>query len=339
MTATTIMSESEIHDRMTMDTLLARLRAAAETTRLRILALCLEGDLTVTDLTRILGQSQPRVSRHLKLLCEAGLLERQQEGAWAFFHMPGEGAAASLVRSLVTQIAPVDGILAQDRRQLDIVKRERAERASAYFRENAGAWDSIRALHVDEDVVERALVEMMPAAGVRRMIDIGTGTGRMLELFGPKVDEAVGIDRSQEMLSVARANLSEAGLRNCLVRQADLYRLPYEDGAFDFGVIHMVLHFAERPVEALEEAARVIAPGGSLVIADFAPHQHEELRERHAHRRLGFRRQEVESWAVSAGLDAVEVRELSGSPLTVTIWKTRRRDDGHDHALLHSRVA
>ena len=307
-----------------MDYLLTGLRAAAEPTRLRILALCQQGELTVSELTRILGQSQPRVSRHLKLLCEAGLLNRFQEGAWAFFHIPPGGAGAELVRTLVSHISADDATVCRDRERLQVIKDERAARASSYFSANAASWDRIRALHVDEAEVERLLVEMLPHQPIERLLDIGTGTGRVLQLLESRARYGLGIDLSRDMLAVARANLADARYAHCSLRQGDMYQLPVAEQSFDLIVLHMVLHFADRPADAIAEAARALAPGGHFLIVDFAPHAMEELRVEHAHRRLGFADSEIGGWCGEAGLNVIERRDLAGDPLTVSIWKTNR---------------
>ncbi|NNE83927.1 MAG: metalloregulator ArsR/SmtB family transcription factor [Alphaproteobacteria bacterium] len=306
-----------------MDQLLTGLRAAAEPTRLRILALCWRGELTAGELTRTLGQSQPRVSRHLKLLWEAGLLDRFQEGTWAFFHLPSAGFGADLARTLLAQIPDDDPTIRRDLQRLEMIKEERAARANSYFGENAASWDRIRALHVDEAEVEKALIDLLPPTRIKNLLDIGTGTGRVLQLLDQYVDHGLGLDLSREMLSVARANLADPRYAHCTLRQADMYQLPVEEGSFDLIVLHMVLHFSDQPARVIAEAARALAPGGHFLIVDFAPHSMEELRDEHAHRRLGFARDEVDAWCLKNGLEVVEVRDLDGDPLTVSIWKTR----------------
>ncbi|MFD1623674.1 ArsR/SmtB family transcription factor [Azospirillum griseum] len=307
-----------------MDDLLATLKAAAEPTRLRLLALCAHGELTVTELTQILGQSQPRVSRHLKLLCDAGLLDRFREGTFAFFRLAEKGPSAELARVLVDAIPASDPTQALDLERLEAIKRGRSESAATYFRENAARWDEIRSLHIAEREVEAALLRLFPDAGVESLLDIGTGTGRMLEVLGPRAQRATGVDQSREMLAVARTKLEGAGLRHCHVRQADLYQLPFPGGSFDAAIIHQVLHFTETPADAVAEAARVLRPGGALLIVDFAPHTLETLREEHAHRRLGFAEEEVAGWCRQAGLSCGPVVHLPGDPLTVSIWPAIR---------------
>jgi SAM-dependent methyltransferase len=305
-----------------MEHLLAALRAVAEPTRLRLVVLCARGELTVSELTQILGQSQPRVSRHLKLLCAAGLLDRFREGSWVFYRLCQSSPLGELVRQLVTACSDVDPTIALDLQRLGAIKRQRADVASAYFRENAPQWHRIRSLYVDECEVEAALVEIISAADPRDLLDIGTGTGRMLEILAPRVERALGVDQSREMLAVARVNLERAGLENGL---GDMYQLALPDASFDAVVIHQVLHYADRPAAVIGEAARVLRPGGILMLVDFAPHSLEFLRDEHAHRRLGFADSEVAEWCAAAGLDPARPRRLRGDPLTVVIWTAQRR--------------
>jgi ubiquinone/menaquinone biosynthesis C-methylase UbiE len=307
-----------------MEHLLAALRAVAERTRLRLVILCARGELTVTELTQILGQSQPRVSRHLKLLCEAGLLDRFREGSWVFYRLSQSGPASALARQLVAACDDNDPTIGLDLQRLGTIKQQRADLASAYFRENADQWDRIRSLYVDEREVEAALVEIIAVADARDLLDIGTGTGRMLEILAPRVEHALGIDQSREMLSIARVNLARAGLENGSVRLGDMYQLALPDASFDAVVIHQVLHYADRPAAAIAEAARVLRPNGVLLLVDFAPHELEFLREEHAHRRLGFSDAEVAEWCRAAGLDPTPSRHLAGEPLTVVIWAAHR---------------
>lgn len=312
------------HGGALLDDLLTALRAVAEPSRLRLLVLCARSELTVSELAQILGQSQPRVSRHLKLLCEAGLLDRFREGSWVFYRLSIEGESRGLSRHLVSACAESDPTIALDLQRLATIKRQRAETAAAYFRENAAQWHKIRSLYADEREVEAALSEIIAAAAPHDLLDIGTGTGRMLEILAPLAGNALGIDQSREMLAVARVNLERAGLVNSMVRLGDMYQLPLADASFDAIVIHQVLHYAERPDEALAEAARVLRPNGVLVVVDFARHDLEFLRDEQAHRRLGFADADVLEWYRSIGLTPEAPRRLPGNPLTVVIWPGRR---------------
>jgi ArsR family transcriptional regulator len=311
---------------LSLDDLIGALKAAGERTRFRILALLSTAELTVKDLTAILGQSQPRISRHLKLLAEAGLVDRHPEGSWVFYRL---SEASSVARELTGFAAADDPTLARDRERLANVKREHAESAGRYFAENAAGWDSIRALHVAEAAVEAAILD---AVGTRRfdsLLDLGTGTGRLLELLAPLCNRAVGIDASTDMLAVARANLDRAGIANAQVRLGDIYSLPLARDSFSLVTIHQVLHYLDDPDRAIAEAARMLRPGGRLLVVDFAPHALEFLRERHAHRRLGFGHEPMRQWIEAPGLALDTAVDLSGGEgpekLTVTLWLAHDR--------------
>jgi ubiquinone/menaquinone biosynthesis C-methylase UbiE len=312
-----------------LNKLLQGMRAVAEPTRLRLLALCAHAELTVTELTQILGQSQPRVSRHLKLLVEAGLLDRFREGTWAFYRMSEREACAALGRTIVDLIPENDATFALDLERLETVKAARAKQAADYFRTNAAHWDQIRSLHVDETEIEKTMLELLGPDSVGDLLDIGTGTGRMLVVYGATASRAVGIDMSHEMLAVARVNLEKAGLRNCQVRLGDMYKLPVPSESFDSITIHQVLHYADAPADVIAEAARALRPGGRLIVADFAPHQEEALREKHAHRRLGFSSEELGDWLRRAKLIPEDAAYLHGDPLTVGLWPARRPANDH----------
>ena len=313
---------------LAVDTAIAALKAAGEVTRLRILALLGQAELTVKDLTAILGQSQPRISRHLKLLVEAGLIDRHPEGAWVFYRLTDQGPARRFGGDLLGLVDAGDPVLARDREYLAAVKREHAEAAAHYFADHAGEWDSIRALHVAEAAVEAAMVNAVGERPFESLLDLGTGTGRMLELFAPLYNRAVGIDASAAMLAVARAHLDRAGIASAQVRLGDIQHLPFARNAFDLVTVHQVLHFLNDPERAISEAARVLRPGGRLLIVDFAPHDLEFLRERHAHRRLGFAPSAMRQWIEAAGLSLVTARDLTtgddaSGKLTVTLLLAR----------------
>jgi ArsR family transcriptional regulator len=318
-----------------MDDLLAALRAGAEPTRLRIVALLAKGELTVSELVRTLGQSQPRISRHLKLLTEAGLLTRHREGSWVFHRLADDGPGAEVARHLNALLpqggdpgadGSPDRVLARDLDRLAEVKRAREEAAAGYFRDNAERWDKLRSLHVDDAEVEKVIGRMLPRTGIGNLLDLGTGTGRILEFLFPRAERGTGIDLSREMLSVARANLERAGCENCHVRQGDLYQLPFPAASFDAITIHQVLHYLDEPAAAIAEAARVLTPGGRLVVIDFLPHQLENLRDEHNHRRLGFAEAEIEGWFDKTDLTAVESERLTGDPLTVAVWLAEKQE-------------
>lgn len=301
------------------------LKAAAEPTRLRILALLSRGELNVKDLTRILGQSQPRISRHLKLLAEAGLVERAPEGSWVYFRLTERGRGGEIPRLILGALDAGDPVLMRDRKRADDVQSERQEAAQAYFQAHAGEWDRIRALHVAEGEVEAAVSAALGTGPFETLLDLGTGTGRMLELFAGRYRRAIGLDLNPAMLAYARAKLERAGIAHAQVRQADIYDLPLADGSADAVVMHQVLHFLGDPQRAIREAVRVLSSGGRLLIVDFAPHELEFLRERYAHERLGFGRAQMRQWLEDCGLHVAESRHLpppgaEADQLTVSIW-------------------
>jgi ubiquinone/menaquinone biosynthesis C-methylase UbiE/DNA-binding transcriptional ArsR family regulator len=307
------------------ESLNSALKAAGEATRLRILALLGEAELTVSDLTSILRQSQPRISRHLRLMAEAGLVDRFREGSWAFFRLGERGATAELARELIARLDPADMTLARDRERLAAV---RAAAAQSYFRRHAAEWDRIRNLQVADEAVEEAIIAALAGAPMRTLLDLGTGTGRMLELIGPQIERGLGLDLSLDMLAFARARLDRAGLRHCSVRHGDIYDLALPNDSFDTVLIHQVLHFLDDGARAILEAARVLRPAGRLLVVDFASHDLEFLRDEHAHRRLGFAVETVTAWMKAAGLDVALHKNLAPSPastgrIAVSLWLGR----------------
>ncbi len=318
------MADAVNRDSPPLQRCLAALRAAAEPSRLRLLAICAHGEWTVSELVQIMGQSQPRISRHLKVLAEAGLLERFREGSWVFYRRSRDAEGARFVRALCRLLPEDDPDLARDRARLAGVREARRREVEAYFASRAVAWDSERDLGVDGARVEEVLRELFARERPARLLDIGTGTGRVLQLLAPLVETGIGVDINPEMLRVARVRLDRRELGNCSVRQADMYRLPFPDGAFEAAVFHQVLHFAEDPAAALAEAARVLAPGGRLVVVDLASHDREWLRVEKRHRRLGFSDEEMRRWFAEFGLSAERATKLRGEELTVVIWVARR---------------
>ncbi len=313
----------------TLDDLLDKLKAAGEPTRLRLLALLRHHDLSVGELVQVLGQSQPRLSHHLKTLAESGLAERLPEGAFVFYRAARTGAGLAFLDGLFAQTSLEAPEFQADRDRLKQVMQARAASAEAYFSSIAETWDSLRALHFPNEAIEDTLLELAGPGPYRRVVDFGTGTGRMLLLFSPRAAEAEGIDFSHRMLTVARANLERAGVSNSRVRFGDVTAAPFEDASADLVIVHQVLHYLDAPGEAIAEAARLLVPGGKLLVIDFAPHDLEFLRSDHGHRRLGVRHDALAGWASQAGLRLEAPRSFdppaaTGQGLTVNIWRATK---------------
>jgi ubiquinone/menaquinone biosynthesis C-methylase UbiE len=312
-------------EHISFDELNATLKATSDATRLRILCLLDEAELTVSELTEILRQSQPRISRHLKLLVEAGLVDRFREGAWAFFRRSANGPATVVAGGLIAALDPTDPTIARDRERLAVIRSVRVKAAQNYFRRHAADWDRIRRLHAADDTVETEIRRLLNDRPFRSLLDLGTGTGRILEMFAPEIEHGLGVDLNREMLAFARTRLDHAGIRNCSVRQGDIFDLAISRDSFDVIVIHQVLHFLDDGGRAIREATRVLRPQGRLLVVDFAPHELEFLREEFAHRRLGFAPDTVTQWMEQAGLEGVVHKSLapepgSGRQITVSLW-------------------
>lgn len=316
-------SANGIGERREADRVVGALRAAGEQTRLRALALLTHGELAVGELAQALVQSQPRVSRHLKLLTEAGLVERAPEGAWVFYRLPGARTAErALADAILASLDPADPILAKDAERLQEIRAARDAAAAEYFARNAGDWERVRALHLPEADIDSAILDAAGSGPFELMVDVGVGSGRMIEIFADRVRRAEGFDTSRQMLAIARAALDHLQAKAAL-RVGDAYAPPVENGAADLVTIHQVLHFLSDPARAIAAATRILKPGGRLVIVDFAPHDLEFLREEHAHRRLGFADAEIETWCAAAGVPRLKTTTLASKEaqsLTVKIW-------------------
>jgi ArsR family transcriptional regulator len=312
-----------VPERRDAERVVGALRAAGEGTRLRILALLNEGELAVGELAQALGQSQPRVSRHLKLLTDAGLVERAPEGAWVFYRLPRlQSPERQFAEAALAMLDPADPVVVRDAQRLDAIRAAREAAAAAYFERNAADWDRVRALHLPEADIDSAILEAAGRGPFDLMVDVGVGQGRMIQLFADRVRRAEGFDTSRQMLAIARASLDDLRAK-AAVRFGDAYAPPIEADAADLVTIHQVLHFLSDPGRAIAEAARLLKSGGRLVIVDFAPHELEFLREEHAHRRLGFSDAEISSWCEAAGVDNVRTTTLAPkkqAALTVKIW-------------------
>ncbi|MEM9027150.1 MAG: metalloregulator ArsR/SmtB family transcription factor [Pseudomonadota bacterium] len=326
------MNEVWSRDKLSADRAVVALKAAAEPTRLRILALLAKYELTVKDLTHVLGQSQPRISRHLKLLGEAGLIDRFREGGWVNLRLAELTAGQGVAGTIVSWLDAGDDVLRRDAERARALIEDRARHAQTFFEAHAGAWDELRALHMDGSVVEAAMSEVLGSGPFGTLLDLGTGTGRILELFAPLFERGIGIDTNQSMLSYARSRIEKVDLRHAQVRHGDIYNLSLPDGTSNVIIMHQVLHFLSEPKRAIAEAARVLAPNGRLLIVDFAPHDREAFRERFAHTHLGIPEDRLSDWIAAAGLRVettdnvlpAEQADDGQSQLRVLIWLARK---------------
>ena len=307
---------------MTRELKLAALfQALADPTRLRILALLRIMELSVGELAQLLVQSQPRVSRHVRILSDSGLVGRRKEGSWVYLQLAEPRRTEGLFELSQGLDPEAERTFAADAARLDSIRTDRAEAARRYFEAHAATWESIRSLHIADEAIEQAIASMLADRPLGALLDIGTGTGRMLELFAAKADSAVGIDRSSEMLRLARVKLDEAGISGASLRQGDMYALPLTDRSADSIILHQVLHYAQQPGAAIAEAARVLSPGGRLLVIDFAQHDRAELKEQDAHLRLGFADDAMRGWFSAAGLELDRIERLGGGALTVILWR------------------
>ncbi len=310
-----------------METMLQALRAAGEQTRLRILALCAHHELTVTDVIQILGQTQSRVSRHLKILVDAGLLERYQEGQWARYRVAGQGSALpgqaankagiSLARYILQNIDMMNPVFRRDHELLTRRLGARQQRIQQFFRDHATDWEDLRSVHVEREDIDRAIAGLLLKRPVRHLLDVGTGTGSALLQLGPMIGAGIGVDNSFAMLDIARNNIEESNLTNCQVRHADMLQMPYAEETFDAALILMVLHYADQPGAALNEVSRVLTTGGRLLIVDLRKHDRTELKTAQSHVWPGFSEEEITGWLNDAGLQVVETTALTGGAVDV----------------------
>lgn len=319
------MSYENTQNRPTLDLAQAAdtLKATAEHSRLRILLLLSAGDLSVSDLTHILKQSQPRVSRHLKVMLDARLIGRYQEGSWAYFRLTEAEPQRSLINMLVERVDGRDPEVERDRERLKDVRSARQTKASDYFAENAARWDALRSLHAPDEAIEAAMLDAVKQKPFQSLLDLGTGTGQILTLFAPHYARAVGVDLSRDMLMMARAKLDAEKITNATVRHGTMLAPPVERGDYDVVTMHQVLHYLDEPELAIREAARALRAGGTLLIADFQSHNLEQLRDEHAHVRLGFSDAQIERWCSANGLDMVQsvaFEPKTEGNLTVKLW-------------------
>lgn len=296
------------------DAYLDALRAIAEPTRLRLVRLCAQGELTVSELTRILGQSQPRVSRHLKLLQDAGLLTRFREQHWVFYRIPEATGTSQWVQDVLAAI-PADDQITLDQQRLDEVRTARAKLSETYVETEVPDWLQLHAFHGDEQRFADAVTRVLSDAPVGHLLDIATGTGRMLRMVGALADSGVGIDLSKKMVMVARSALADAGLSHLTVRQEDMYQMRFPTNHFDTVTIDQVLYLASNPDALIAEAARVLKPSGRLLLVAFTAAHHAQS----SAPKVSIRLDDITQWLTDAGLRIETHTTLPGSVLDISL--------------------
>jgi len=310
-----------------MSDLLEIFRALADPTRLRMMHLLRTMELSVGELAQAVAQSQPRVSRHVKILAQAGLIDRRKEGNWVFLRIASNQAGDN-ISDMFDAIPPSETgqlWLEADMARLKAVRADRRRAAEDYFAEHAEDWDAIRTLYAPEAQVEQAMTELLGNDQLDHLLDMGTGTGRILELFGARAKQATAIDRSPDMLRLARAKLPEEASGRFNLMLGDFCDVPLPNGSVDLVTAHQILHYSPTPERVIEEGGRLLAKDGRLLVVDFAPHDREELRARDQHERLGFSDQQIASWFEQAGLALDKTLSLPGGELTVKLWLGRRK--------------
>ncbi len=306
-----------------MDRISTALKAMGHNERLRIMALLSHGELTVSELVKILGLSQPRVTQYIKSLEEAGIIDRVKEGSWVFSRISRANKDLfNLVSKTLEMLPRDDAILLSDRRRLDDVRSERSKDADAFFDMVASDDGQLGDEYLPREDMDRKIHDILGASSFAFMVDLGTGTGRMLKLLSDKIERGAGVDNNSEMLKVARHRLSETGKSHLTVRHGELSATPFGTETADLVTIHQVLHYLDEPADALREASRLLQSKGKLLIVDFAAHNQDEFREKYAHRRLGFSDDDIEGWIFDHDLSLKAIENVStgsGKP-DVRLW-------------------
>jgi len=296
--------------------------------RLRILALLSRGELTVSELTHILGLSQPRVTQYINSLESAGVIERLKEGSWVFSRLRnGNASVTALVATTLNALPHDDKTLLSDQKRLLDVRKKRAEAADAFFASVANDTGQLGDEYLPQSDIETAMRELAGEGPFNFMVDLGTGTGRVLDVFSDRITRGTGIDNNTDMLKVARHKLASSGHSHISLRQGDLHRAPIDSGTADLVTLHQVLHYLDDPSEAIAEAARLLTPGGMLLMVDFEAHNQDSFRDNYAHRRLGFTDSDISGWTVQSGLQflpSLLIDNTTTSGPRVKVWSAKK---------------
>ena len=298
------------------------LRAISEPTRFRLTRLCAQGELTVSELMRIVGQSQPRVSRHLKLLQDAGVLESFREQHWVFYRVAQNSPSQQLVSDLLQHLPADDDLMDFDQTRLNELRDARAKLSEEFVETEVPDWLRLHEYHGDELRFGDAVRDALAGREVGHLLDIATGTGRMLKIAGPLAESGVGIDLSKKMVMVARNALAEADLPHLTVRQEDMYQMRFPARHFDTVTIDQVLYFASNPDALIREATRVLKPSGRLLLVAFT-----EAANAKTPPAVSIAISDIRSWLEDAGLKIVTTNVLPGDVLDISLLVSEKNKD------------
>jgi DNA-binding transcriptional ArsR family regulator len=304
------------------DNYIDALKAISEPTRFRLVRLCAQGELTVSELMRIVGQSQPRVSRHLKLLQDAGILERFREQHWVFYRVAQEEHYQLLVSGLIKQIEKNETIIQLDQSRLIELQAARATLSETFIETELPDWLRLHEYHGDTARFESAVQDALAEKTVGHLLDVATGTGRMLKIVGPLASSGVGIDLSKKMVTVARSVLAESGLAHLTVRQEDMYQMRFAARHFDTITIDQVLYFATNPDALIKETARVLKYGGRLLVVAFTASKTAKTPPS-----VGIELSDIQQWIESAGLKITNTNILPGDSLDISLLVSEKAKD------------
>ncbi len=292
--------------------MLETLKALADPCRLRLTAVLLSGEFTVQELTRIMDMGQSRISRHLKILTEAGVLTVKRQGTWSYYRAGEECRFFSAIRPAFERELEMLTERSRDMAAVAEVLEERRRRSQEFFDRHARQWDDLARTLLPVPEYHKRLIKQVPE-GVT-LLEIGIGTGALLIELAARAANVIGVDHSPAMLEEARRRLANDGVSSVELRLGEMSHLPLSDGSVGCVVANMVLHHAADPAAVLAEIRRVLVPGGVLLLADLARHEREAAREQLADQWLGFEENELTDWLKLAGFAVVTTELVAADP-------------------------
>lgn len=285
------------------------LKALADPCRLRLVAVLLRAEFTVQELTQILDMGQSRISRHLKILSEAGVLSVKRQGTWSYYRVGEDSAFFCAIRPAFERELEQLPQRREDLAAVALALEARRRRSLEFFDQHARTWDVLSRTLLPVPQYQERLLSLVPT--VDTLLEIGVGTGALLPDLSRRAAKVIGVDHSPAMLDEARRRLDHAGNSAAELRLGEMTHLPLADGGAGCVVANMVLHHAADPQAVLAEITRVLKPGGILVLADLARHEREWAREQLADQWLGFEEEELRGWLQGAGLGSIVIERVA----------------------------